>query len=175
MNHLVAFRSVVITSTLFILLLLVAIQPVPELKAVTTARDYVDVIFKGERKGANTVVDEMEFYLPTGMVIEGELEFNTILEQNGQWFILFYNPQEKQYSRSLFKAAMRDREKYILVHSFKTNNKFGYLHVMQLNENDYEIVVSVGKVKMTTKTTTNEMTNSVKQMSEIVHSVTFNN
>jgi hypothetical protein len=174
-DRLVVFRSIIITSTLFILLLLVAIQPVPELKAVTTARDYVDVIFTDDKKEANSEANNMEFYLPLGMVVKGEEDFNTILEKNGQWFILFNNPQEHEYSRSLFKSAMRDRENYILVHSFKADNKFGYLHVMPLTDDDYEIVVSLGSVKMTTKTTTNEMTESVKAMVEIVHSITFNN
>jgi hypothetical protein len=174
-DRLVAFKSIVITSTLFILLLLVAVQPVPEIKAVTTARDYVDVIFKIEKKETNTEANNMEFYLPAGMEVEAEEEYNTILEKNGQWFILFYNPQENQLSRSLFKKAMQDRENYLLVHSFKSDNRFGYLHVVPLTDDDYEIVISVGNVKMTTKTTTKEMSESVQAMSEIGHSTTFNN
>jgi hypothetical protein len=168
-------RSTIVTVILFSLLLLVAIQPVTESKAVTTARDYVDVIFQGEQKDSNIEINDMEFFLPAGMAVEGEEEFNTILEKNGQWFILFYNPQETDYSRSLFKAAMKNKEQYTLVHSFKSNSTFGYLHVLPITEDDYEIVVSLGKIKMTTKATTNDMTDSVKAMAEIVHSITFNN
>jgi hypothetical protein len=167
-------KSYIITSLLFTIVLIVGIQSVPEDKAITSTRNFVDVIFQADKRETNTTTKDMSFFLPVGMEIESELEFNTVLEKNDQLFILFYNPHEKNYSKTLYKTAKKRQHIYSLLYSFRDDEKFGYLHVMPLEDEHYEIVLSVGDIKMTTLTSTEKMTSSVREMAEIIHSVTFN-
>jgi hypothetical protein len=167
-------NSLLLISVLFTSLVFVGLRPVPEDEAILSTIDYVELIFQADKREINAGTEDLSFFLPSGMEIHSELQFNTILEKDEQVFILFHNPQEHNYSETLYKAAKKNKRSYLLVHSFKKGDQFGYIHVLPIAQDHYEVVVSFGDIKLTTQTTTNDMKNSVKVMAEIVHSVMVN-
>lgn len=128
-------------------------------------------VFREEAQQPNTEVGSILVYLPETFKVEEEQENNLILKRGNQTYILFVNPQEKIKSSLLFLTAEKQSNQNLLLKSFQTDDKFGYISIKDLTEETYELAVGSGGVKLTTETDKEHLEKEADEMMEIVSSV----
>lgn len=119
----------------------------------------------------NTEVGLIKVYLPKKFKIEEEHDNNLILKRGNQAYILFVNPNENRDSSQLFLTAKEQPTDYLVLESFQTDEKFGFISIIESSEEKYELAVGSGGVKMTTVTDTENLKNEAEKMMKIVSSV----
>lgn len=127
--------------------------------------------FRYEALQPNTEAGLIKVYLPENFKIEEEHANNLILESGNQAYILFVNPNENGDSSLLFLTAKDQQTHYLVLESFQTDDKFGFISIMELSEGKYELAVGSGGVKMTTETGTENLKKEAEKMMKIVSSV----
>jgi len=128
-------------------------------------------VFKGKGKKPNTEAEGLNFYMPTGVSIEDTKQSNVILKRDSKVYILFYNPNESAKSEVVYQSTVSDTEKYRINKTFTHDNRLGYFVVRDTGEDEYEIVVGVGGVKLTTQTDADEIAFDAELMMEIASSI----
>ncbi|MGE7765104.1 hypothetical protein [Peribacillus sp. NPDC096540] len=136
-------------------------------KAVKAA----ELAFRDDKKQPNIEAGLIQVYLPEDFKVEEEHDNNLILKSDNQAYILFVNPNENEDSSVLFLAIKEQGDKYLVLHSFQNDDKFGFITIKELAEEKYELAVGIGGVKLTTETDKDQIKHDAKQMMEIVSSV----
>ncbi|MFJ7683708.1 hypothetical protein [Peribacillus butanolivorans] len=136
-------------------------------KAVKVA----ELAFRDDKKQPNIEAGLIQVYLPKDFKVEEEHDNNLILKSDNQAYILFVNPNENEDSSVLFLAIKEQGDKYLVLHSFQNDDKFGFITIKKLAEDKYELAVGIGGVKLTTETDKDQIKHDAKQMMEIVASV----
>lgn len=117
--------------------------------------------------------DQIDFYLPQGMEITEEIDFNIQLEKDNQIFLLFFIPVEPWDSEV---HLIRDQEFEIDAVAFEvleSDDKLGYLSISPSEEGYYKIIVGLGGAKITTISEVENVVDSTEIMTEILHSVQY--
>ena len=127
--------------------------------------------FRDEAPQPNTKAGRIKVYLPKNFKIDEEHENNLILKSGQQAYILFVNPNENSESSQLFLMAKEQKSHYLTMESFQNDDKFGFISIMELSEEKYELAVGSGGVKLTTKTGKEDLKNEAEKMMEIVSSI----
>jgi hypothetical protein len=136
------------------------------------AEERVVELFKGEHKKPNTESDGLNFYMPTGVSIDQSKKNNIILKRGKKVYILFYNPNEGRSSEVIYQSTLEPTEKYRVNKTFTDQDgRFGYLLIRDIAEDEYELVVGVGGVKITTQTDADEIAFDAELMIEIASSI----
>ncbi|WP_181349923.1 hypothetical protein [Thalassobacillus sp. CUG 92003] len=143
--------------------------------ALEKAEENSEKTFKREAIEPNYKSDSFGMYVPETMAVEDESENNIVLsEEEDQNFILFYNAMEEQSSRLNYKTAASAQNEALLLESFETEGRFGYVRVLPMNEEErYELQVGIGGTKMTTFTKKAQLPEDAEKMMEIVNSLAF--
>ena len=130
-------------------------------------------VFEAKPLEPTTTIDKIKLYLPSGYKVEaGTNEMNYIVTKGKDSFILFVNTIEAEDSRLHYDNLVNDSKLNIMKEqTFEQDNAFGFTAVIQHSEEQYELVVSSGGVKMTTISKDKKIDEKLADMMEIVRSV----
>ena len=130
-------------------------------------------VFEAKPVEPTTTVGKIEVYLPSGYKIEeGTNEMNYIVTKGKDSFILFVNTIEQEDSRLHYDLLVNDSKLNIVKEqTFEKEDAFGFAAVIEHSEEQYELVVSSGGVKMTTMAKDKKIDEKLVDMMEIVRSV----
>lgn len=130
----------------------------------------VENAFKENPKETNNENKDIEYYLPFGFEIEEETPNNIILKNGSKTYILFYNPQEDANSNVVLNATVQQKE-YEINETFEHDKKLGYFLVNKINDQENEVTVGIGGVKVTSEVKTKSMKSDAETMMKIANSV----
>jgi hypothetical protein len=156
----------------YILLFLLLVGCTSIEDAVTESKDLVEKEFNSGAKGVNVETNAFSYYMPTSMEVETEGEFNIILTEGKQPYILFVNTLEKKDSRVVYESSLTDQD-YVVNETYDGKNKFGFFQVKEIQDKLYEVSVGVGGVKLTTEVEKNNISESARKMMKIANSVRY--
>ena len=129
--------------------------------------------FEAKSTEPTTKIGKIKVYLPGGYKVEeGTNEMNYIFTKGKDSFILFVNTIEAEDSRLHYENLVNDSNvKIIKEETFESDDNFGFTAVIEHDEDQYELVVSSGGVKMTTMSADRNIDEKLTTMMEIVRSV----
>lgn len=121
-------------------------------------------------------VGKINVYVPSGYSVEkGANEMNYIFTKGKDSFILFVNTIEAEDSKLHYENLLEDKEKEVVKkQTFEFDEAFGFTAVVKHSEEQYELVVSSGGVKMTTLSEDKNIDDKLAGMMQIVRSVKVN-
>lgn len=131
-------------------------------------------IFQGEPAEPKEQIGNVELFVPGGFSIQEESdETNIVLVDKSNSYILFINPNEQQDSHLFYDLLQSEKKDVIFAEeTFEQNGRFGFVAVISTGEEQtFEIMTSIGGVKMTTLSDKNDISKNMKQMMKIVRSV----
>ena len=129
--------------------------------------------FEAKPMEPTTTIGKIKVYLPSGYKVEeGTNEMNYIFTKGKDSFVLFVNTIEAEDSRLHYDILVNDSKLNIMKEqTFELDNAFGFTAVIEHSEEQYELVVSSGGVKMTTMSADKKIDEKLVTMMEIVRSV----
>lgn len=142
-----------------------------EEETLATIETMIDSTFDNQRSQPNHEFASFDIYLPDHISVIEETESNLIFTDQEQTYILFYNTLEEQDSRFFYQSA-KATENYALLEAYEDDNRFGYVKVAEVEDN-YELQVGVGGVRLTTHTSLDEMDQDLIKMVTMVNSIDF--
>lgn len=166
--------SLLILTTILLLLLLAGCgKPVEEQIEMGMAN--VETAFNEGPLETNSEIGKIKVYIPTGYTIEeSEDESNYLVKKDNHQFILFVNPNEQKNSRLLYDLFKQNQAKEIVEEkTFEMNDTFGFAAILQNDEENYELIVNSGGVKISTLSSAKNIDIILQEMMQIVHSVSF--
>ncbi|WP_163581671.1 hypothetical protein [Gracilibacillus saliphilus] len=165
--------GLVVVSLLIVFLIgmnLWTIKPTEEV--LSEAVEVAEQQFQQSAKDQNQQVDNFSLYVPEGFEVEKQTANNLLLAKEEQTFILFFNALESQTSRLNYEAAKEEQEDYEWLVSFEDQNRFGYINIVE-HEEQFEVQIGVGGVKVTTISAKSELEQDVKDMMDIANSIAY--
>ncbi|MBP1947839.1 hypothetical protein [Virgibacillus litoralis] len=164
--------NITIVSLLF-LVTLTACSMQTEEEAIKDAKESAKKIFNSDEKiETNHKLDSFSMYLPNSLEVKEEDENNVILKDGDQTFIVFYNNLEDPLSKLSYNSAAAKSDKALLLETFEDKNKFGYMRIIPHNqEEDYELQIGVGGVKITTYTSRRNLSDDSEELMKIAQSI----
>ncbi len=129
----------------------------------------VSTTFESQPEKTNNSTKDIDYYLPTNFKVEEETPNNVLFENGSKTYILFYNQHEKKDSKVVYDSTVNQQKEWDANETFSKNGKFGYMLVKQLQEIQYQLIVGIGGVKLTTET--ENVKEDAEAMMEIANSV----
>lgn len=156
---------------LFSLVIMIVGCSVSEEEALELGRQaYIDRINQDPQQ-PNVTKDEIEFHLPRGFEIVEEQEYNILLQQNDQLFILFHQPSEPATSTIRLREDMESAGRAMIYEVLETEEKVSYLIVEEAEEEGLLLVkTALGGAKVSTLTTYQRLKDDIDAMTKMVHS-----
>lgn len=138
-------------------------------QGVANARD----AFEEEPEETNQSVGQVDLYVPKGYDIEEPSDdFNSLITKGNDSFALFINPNEKGDSTFFYDLQKADPEQqWVADETFQQNGRFGFVTVKEIAEDQLELVVSAGGVKLTTITREDDVPENMDWMMKTVRSI----
>ena len=129
--------------------------------------------FFATAKDHNEEIEGIKLYKPTGFTISDKSDkHNIIFKRRDETFLLFINPNEEEDSHLFHELLLSDNSKKIIAEeTFTKDGTFGFAAVMNSDNENVEIVASVGGVKMTTITKEKRIVDDLAYMMEVVRSI----
>ncbi|MFD1019084.1 hypothetical protein [Thalassobacillus hwangdonensis] len=141
--------------------------------ALKKTKEVSETAFSEEDVKSNTDALGFTLYLPDSMEISDESKSNLIIAEGDQTFILFYNSMEERTSKLNYESASKVEDN-ILLEAFEDDDRFGYVRILPINEQDkYELQVGVGGVKITTYTEKSDLPDDAEKMMKIANSIAY--
>lgn len=130
------------------------------------------VVFQGDAEKPNEKVNDMDIFIPSGFSIEEESdETNIILSKGNDSFILFINPNELPSSQLYYDLMTSDSNLEVVEEkTFEQNGRFGFAAIIENSEEKYELITSIGGIKLTTISEQQDIANNLEDMMLIVRS-----
>lgn len=143
----------------------------PEEQAVEGVRTAVAEL-EEKPETPNEKLGTHSLFLPSGFTIEAGSEAPNILLRNGKdTYVLFVNENEPATSRLYYDLLVSDPSKNILEEETKElSDQFGFAAVIEHSEEQYELIVSRGGIKLSTVTDTSSIDQKLTDMMTIIHS-----
>lgn len=165
-------KSIILSFSVFLFVLLAAgcssaTLEETEDKAVETVKES----FENPADDANEETENFNFHLPSGSTVKEENANNVIIEDGNNTFILFYNQNVNHDSEQLYEIAVQDDTNLIKQETFKDEDRFGYFVIRKLDEDQFELTVGIGGIKMTTQTVKDDLVDNSELMMDVVSSV----
>ncbi|MFJ7971021.1 hypothetical protein [Psychrobacillus sp. NPDC096389] len=134
------------------------------------------LVFQGDAEKPNEKVNNMKLFIPSGFSIEDELDqTNIILSKGKDSYILFLNPNELPSSRLYYDLMMADTNLNIVEEkTFEQNGRFGFVAILENSEEKYELITSIGGIKLSTISKQQNIAGNLDKMMTIVRSITIN-
>ncbi|TQR18404.1 hypothetical protein [Psychrobacillus vulpis] len=131
------------------------------------------VVFQGDAEKPNEKVNNLKIFLPSGFAIEDESDkSNIILSKGKESYILFVNPNELPGSQLYYDLLMADSNlKIVEKNTFEQNGRFGFAAIIKSSEEQYELITSIGGIKLTTISKQQNIASNLEDMMMIVRSV----
>ncbi|MFJ7731011.1 hypothetical protein ACIQXF_03875 [Lysinibacillus sp. NPDC097231] len=133
-----------------------------------------ETVFAEEPAGHTDKIGDIELYLPSSFKVEDSSDaYNILIAKGKESFILFINDREDTDSKLYYNLLKEDTSKNIIKeHTYEKEGIFGFSAVSKTdNEDEFELIVSSGGVKMTTISQANHIEDNLHEMTKIVHSV----
>lgn len=129
--------------------------------------------FKEPAETPNTTIGHIQLFAPKGYTVEqGVDEMNYLLTKDKESYILFVNPFEKEDSQLHYDNLLADKTKKVLKSlDFEADGTFGFSAVVKYSDDEYELIVSIGGIKLTTISKPNKIEDKLTEMMKIVRSV----
>ncbi|WP_374724487.1 hypothetical protein [Calidifontibacillus erzurumensis] len=140
-------------------------------EAIVEAIQIAEATFNETKQEPTESSDLFSFYLPKEYKVKEKSEHNIILKKDNQEYILFVNPNEALDSEVLFNELQAAKKE--VQETFKSKGRFGYLLITPVEGKNYEVIVGIGGVKMTTLSTVDDIARDTKKMMEIANSVEY--
>lgn len=130
-------------------------------------------IFQDEATKPNEQVESVNLFVPGGFLIQEDSdETNIVLTKNSDAYVLFINPNEELDSRLFYDLVQAEKKNNIYaLETFEQNSRFGFIAVLPSGEEQFEIITSIGGVKLTTISEDANIQKNIEQMMKIVRSV----
>lgn len=132
-------------------------------------KEQVSSTFESQPEKTNNSTKDIEYYLPSGVKVEEETPNNVLLKNESKTYILFYNQHESEDSKVVYESAVKQQKEWDANETFSKDGKFGYMLVKKLKEEQYQLIVGIGGVKLTTET--ENVKEDAEAMMEIANSV----
>ncbi|WDV05921.1 hypothetical protein [Lysinibacillus irui] len=133
-----------------------------------------ETVFAEEPEEHTEKIGDIKLYLPSNFKVEDSSdEYNIVISKGKESYILFINNREAQDSK-LYYNLLKENEtdKIIEESTYDKAGRFGFTAVLKTDdENEMELIVSSGGVKMTTISQAKHIENNLREMTKIVHSV----
>ncbi len=129
--------------------------------------------FLGEPETPNNEVGNIKLFLPSGYSVEDESnESNILLSKGKDSFILFINPNETPKSKLYYELMMANSNVNIIKEEvFEAENRFGFAAIIQNGEESFELVTSIGGMKLTTISSEKNIASNLNEMMTIIRSI----
>lgn len=139
----------------------------------TTGIENAESIFTSGPNETNKSIGHIKLYLPSGFNIEKGIDESNYTVVNGkESYILFVNPNETEDSQLHYELLKNDKKNDIIEDkTFEKDGVFGFSAVNKQHEETYELVVSVGGVKISTISDQKKIDEKLQYMMEIAKSV----
>ncbi|ATP41483.1 hypothetical protein CSE16_16210 [Solibacillus sp. R5-41] len=140
---------------------------------VSAGLENAKTTFESKPNEPNKMIGHIELYIPKGYGIEkGIDELNYTIVNGEDSYILFVNPHEPGDSQ-LHHTILKEEPNIEIVQEkiYKADEVFGFSTVIRRDENQYELVVSIGGVKLTTLSNNKKIDQKLQEMMEIVQTV----
>lgn len=133
-------------------------------------------VFEGEAEKPNNTVNDLKFFLPSGFSIKDESnQTNILLSKGKNSYILFVNPNEQTDSKLYYELLVADTNlKIVDKNTFEQNGRFGFVAILQSSGDTFELITSIGGVKLTTLTDQKHIASNLEDMMVVVRSISFN-
>ncbi|MEK3980866.1 hypothetical protein MKY37_17805 [Psychrobacillus sp. FSL K6-2836] len=134
------------------------------------------VVFQDDAEKPNEKVNDMNIFIPSGFSIEEESDTtNIILSKGNDSYILFINPNELQSSQLYYDLMTSDSNLEVLDEkTFEQNGRFGFAAIIENSKEKYELITSIGGIKLTTISEQQNIANNLEDMMLIVRSISTN-
>ncbi|WP_391116486.1 hypothetical protein [Psychrobacillus sp. L3] len=134
------------------------------------------IVFQGDAEKANEKVGNLKVFLPTGFSIEDASDQTNILLSKGKdSYILFVNPNELPGSQLYYDLMIADTKlKIVEKNRFEQNGRFGFAAIIQNSEDNFELITSIGGIKLTTISKQHNIASNLENMMQIVKSISTN-
>lgn len=145
----------------------------PVEERATVALEAANEAFQLNDKDTTESYKGVYFYNPLGYTInENSDNHNIVFEHKEDMFILFINPNEKSDSQLFYDLLLSDATKQVIdIKTFTDNGVFGFAAVIKAENDQVELIASVGGVKMTALINEKKLEEELPLMMEIVRSV----
>lgn len=165
-------KGKLVTVMLFAVLLLGACGKTIETRVQDGLKAAEETFYK-EPKAYTEDVDGTRLYKPAGFKVnENSDAQNIVLSKGKQPFILFVNPNEAKDSQLFYDLLHADEDSDIIAEEkFTDGDTFGFVAVIQSDEDVVELIANVGGAKITTQTTGKNIVGNLKTMMRIVRSI----
>lgn len=142
----------------------------------TDGLENAKVAFQADAEKPNEKVNDVHMFLPNGFSIEEEsTETNIILSKGKDSYILFINPNELPSSQLYYDLMTSDSNlKVIEEKKFEQNGRFGFAAIIEHSEEKYELITSIGGIKLTTISDQTDIANNLEKMMLIIRSIPTN-
>ncbi|SER91893.1 hypothetical protein [Psychrobacillus sp. OK032] len=134
------------------------------------------LVFQSDAEKPNEKINNMKLFIPSGFSIEDEPdETNIILSKGKDSYILFLNPNELPSSRLYYDLMIADTNlKIVEEKTFEQNGRFGFVAILENSEEKFELITSIGGIKLTTISKQQNIADNLDKMMTIVRSITTN-
>ncbi|TFD98281.1 hypothetical protein [Jeotgalibacillus salarius] len=157
---------------LFIILttaVLAACNTTIEQERENTLNDVED-IFLEEAERPNTELDDLEVHIPYTAEVAETSEHNAVIEKSNETFVLFHHLNEEAGNDVIYTMTEAVEEEWLVNETFEEKDRFGYVLLRQVDEENYELTTGMNYTKMTTITKLNDISSNAKWMMETVRS-----
>lgn len=154
------------------MLMLAACGQTIEQKATAGIKN-AEAVFTNESIATNKSIGHIKLYLPSGFNIEKGIDESNYTVVNGKdSYILFVNPNETEDSRLHYDLLINDKKSNIIEDkTYEKDGVFGFSAINKQDEETYELVVSVGGVKISTISIKKKIDEKLQYMMEMAKSV----
>lgn len=120
----------------------------------------------------NEKIGDYSVFLPGGYTVEAGSEApNILLEKDNDTYVLFINENEPATSRLYYDLLVSDPSKEIVEEETnELSDQFGFAAVVEQSDEQFELIVSRGGVKLSTVTDDGSIDKKLNEMMQIVHS-----
>ena len=163
------WKPLLITASLVIVL---AGCGAPVAEQIDKGLENAEATFTSEAQATTEEVGDIQVYMPRGYTIfKGEADMNYVVTKGNDSFILFVNTIEREDSQLHYDNLIVEQgDKIVKKQTYINEGVFGFTAVIQHSEEQYELVVSNGGVKMTTMSDDKKIDDKLQSMMEIVRS-----
>ncbi|KOY81353.1 hypothetical protein I6G82_02255 [Lysinibacillus macroides] len=133
-----------------------------------------ETVFAEEPEQHTEQIDDIQLYLPAKFKVEDSSDdYNIVISKGKESYILFINDREAKDSKLYYNLLKdNDADKIIEETTYEKDDHFGFTAVLKTaNEDEMELVVSSGGIKMTTISQAKYIEDNLREMTKIVHSV----
>ncbi len=141
---------------------------------IANGLEITETVFAEKPEEHTDKIGDIQLFLPTKFKIEDSSDkYNILISKGKESYILFINDREDSDSKLYYNLLKEDSSKEIIKeNTYEKDDSFGFSAISNTEKDDeFELIVSSGGVKMTTISQTKNIEDNLLEMTKIVHSV----